>query len=111
MKWRKRTKKKIRMINIILEKDDQIKEFPINVGGKWGMLKVAKRLAAEGRKGWQLQNITGDPETAGMFMGFVDQYKKTNQIPVKGMIKAAGLSATPTFIKKLLKKDEEGFDE
>ena len=104
MRFRKKKKQK-RMITVILERGDETKEFPMKVGGKWGMLKVAKRLTTEGRKGWLLLDITGDPETAGMFMGFVDQYKKTNQIPVKGMIKAAGLSATPTFIKKLLKKE------
>lgn len=104
---RRKKKKKNRMITIILEKDEQLKEFPMKVGGKWAMLKVAKRLAAEGKKGWQLKDITGDEETAGMFMGFVDQYKKTNNIPIKGMVKAAGLQGVPRQIRDLIKREKK----
>lgn len=104
---RKKNNKKKKVIIICLEKDGQLKEVPLKVGGKWGMLKVAKKLAAEGKNGWELRDITGDPETAGMFMGFVENYKKTNNIPIKGMVKAAGLHAVPRQIRDLLKREKK----
>jgi hypothetical protein len=100
-------KKKKKMITITLEKDGELRDHTLKVGKKLGMLKVAKKLASEGRKGWQLRDITGDPEIAGMFMGAVRDFKITGKIPVKSMVKQAGLRSTPGIIKKLIKKDKE----
>lgn len=106
MRLRNRKKRK-RSITIILEKDGETKEISMDVGKKRAMLKVAKKLASEGKAGWQLLNITGDPEISGMFMGAANHYKNTGKVPMKSMMKSAGLQAVPGFVKKRLGLEKE----
>ena len=104
---RKQRKKPKRLITICLEKDGEIKEIEMEVGRKIGMLKIAKKLGSEGKQGWQLLDIKGDPEISGMFMGAVREFQKTGNIPIKTMVKSAGLSAVPKQIKDLLKREKK----
>lgn len=106
MKFRHKKKPK-REITLILEKEGAEEIITMKVGKKLGMLKIAKKLTSKGKQGWQLKEITGDPEFSGMFMGAINEFKSTEKVPVKRMVKDAGLSATPGFIKKMLKKDEK----
>jgi len=108
MRLLKRKKKEKKWVHLEMEKDGEIQNISMRVGKKIGMLKIAKKLGSMGKQGWQLLNITGDPETVGMFNAVLAGYQTGDPIPIKRMVKAAGLSATPTFIKKLLKKDEKG---
>ena len=71
------------------------------------MLKIAKKLGSLGKQGWQLKDISGHPETVGMFNSLLSGYHTGDPVPIKKMVKAAGLAATPGFIKKSIKKDKE----
>jgi len=104
---RKKQKKKQKTVTIWLKKDEENQQFQMKVGKRLGMLKIAKKLISMGRKGWQLYDITGDPETVGMFKGILDGYQAGDDVPIKKMVKTAGLKSTPGFIKKLIKKDKE----
>ena len=79
----------------------------MRVGKRIGMLKIAKKLGSLGKQGWQLLNITGDPETVGMFNAVLDGYHTGDPVPIKRIVKTAGLVAIPGFIKKLLEKNDE----
>jgi len=106
---RKRKEKKVKKwVHLELEKDGETKQVSMRVGKKVGMLKVAKKMGSLGKQGWQLKDISGDPETVGMFNSLLDGYQTGDPVPIKRMVKAAGLAATPGFIKKLIKKDKEG---
>jgi len=109
MKWRNRTKKKKekKWIHLELGKDGETKKVSMRMGKKIGMLKVAKKLGSLGKRGWQLKDISGDPESVGMFNSVLDGYQTGDPVPIKKMVKTAGLAATPGFIKKLIKKDDE----
>ena len=101
-----RRKKEKKWVHLELEKDGEIKKVSMRMGKKIGMLKVAKKLGSLGKRGWQLKDISGDPETVGMFTSLLDGYQTGDPVPIKRMLKTAGLAATPGFIKKLIKKDE-----
>ena len=76
-------------------------------GQKIGMLKIAKKPGSLGKQGWQLKDISGDPGTVGIFNSLLTGYHTGDPVPIKKMVKAAGLAATPGFIKKLIRKDEK----
>ncbi len=107
MRWKRQKKKEKKWVHLELEKDGKIKTVSMRVGKKIGMLKIAKKLGSLGKQGWQLKDITGDPETVGMFNAVLGGYQTGDPVPIKRMVKTAGLQAVPGFIKKLLKKDEK----
>ena len=106
-KFWKRKKKAKKWVHLELEKDGETKMVSMRVGKKIGMLKIAKKLGSLGKQGWQLKDISGDPETVGMFNAVLGGYQTGDPVPIKKMVKTAGLAAIPKVIKKLLKKDEE----
>jgi len=107
MRFRRNRKKAKKWVHLELEKDGEIKKVSMRVGKKVGMLKVAKKLGSLGKQGWQLKDISGDPETVGMFNSLLDGYHTGDPVPIKRIVKTAGLATTPRFIKKLIKKDEQ----
>ena len=106
MRFRRKKKKEKKWVHLKLEKDRETKMVSMRMGKRIGMLKVAKKLGSMGKQGWQLKDIYGDPETVGMFNSLLNGYHTGDPVPIKRMVKAAGLAATPGFIKKLIKKDE-----
>ena len=106
MRLRRNKKKAKKWVHLELEKDGEIKKVSMRMGKMIGMLKVAKKLGSLGKKGWQLKDISGDPETVGMFNSLLDGYHTGDPVPIKKVVKAAGMVAIPRFIKKLIKKDE-----
>lgn len=104
---KKQKKKEKKWVNLELEKDGETKTVSMRMGKRIGMLKIAKKLGSLGKQGWQLKDISGDPETVGMFNSLLSGYHTGDPVPIKKMVKAAGLAATPGFIKKLIKKDKE----
>ena len=107
MRLRRKKKKEKKWVHLELEKDGEIKKVSMRMGKMIEMLKVAKKLGSLGKKGWQLKDISGDPETVGMFDSLLSGYHTGDPVPIKRMLKTAGLAATPGFIKKLIRKDEE----
>lgn len=107
MRFRRNRKKEKKWVHLELEKDGETKTVSMRMGKKIGMLKVAKKLGSLGKQGWQLKDISGDLETVGMFDSLLGGYNTGDPVPIKRMLKTAGLAATPGFIKKLIKKDEE----
>ena len=107
MRFRRKKKKEKKWVHLELEKDGETKTVSMRMG-KWiGMLKIAKKLGSLGKQGWQLKDISGDPGTVGMFNSLLSGYHTGDPVPIKRMVKAAGLAATPGFIKKMIKKDEK----
>lgn len=106
MRLKRKKKKEKKWVHLELEKDGETKTVSMRLGKRIGMLKVAKKLGSLGKQGWQLKDISGDPETVGMFNSLLSGYQTGDPVPIKKMVKAAGLAATPGFIKKLIKKDE-----
>jgi len=105
---RKRKEKKVKKwVYLELEKDGEIKTVSMRMGKRIGMLKVAKKLRSLGKRGWQLKDVLGDPESVGLFSSVLEGYQTGDPVPIKRMVKTAGLAATPKFIKKLIKKDDE----
>ena len=107
MRFRRKKKKEKKWVHLELEKDGETKTVSMRMGKKIGMLKIAKKLTSLGKQGWQLKNISGDPKTVGLFNSLLSGYHTGDPVPIKKMVKAAGLAATPGFIKKLIKKDEK----
>ena len=106
MRLRRNKKKAKKWVHLELEKDGKIKKVSMRMGKMIGMLKVAKKLGSLGKQGWQLKDISGDPDTVGMFNSLLGGYHTGDPVPIKRMLKTAGLAATPGVIKKLIKKDE-----
>lgn len=106
MKWRNRKKKEKKWVHLELEKDGETKTVSMRMGKKIGLLKVAKKLGSLNKQGWALVEITGDPEAVGMFNSVLGGYQTGDPIPIKRLVKSAGLHAVPDFIKKRLKKED-----
>ena len=104
---KKQQKKKKKWVHLELEKDGENKTISMRVGKKIGMLKIARKLTSLGKQGWQLKDISGDPETVGMFNSLLSGYHTGDPVPIKKMVKTAGLQAVPGFIKKLIKKERQ----
>jgi len=108
MRFRNRKKKEKKSVTLWLEKNGETLELTMETGSKLGMLKCAKKAARLAKQGWQLINITGNDEaTVGLFKGLIAGYKTGDPVPIKRMVKTAGISAVPASIKRLLKKDKE----
>ena len=111
MRLRRNKKKAKKWVHLELEKDGEIKKVSMRMGKMIGMLKVAKKLGSLGKQGWQLKDISGDPETVGMFNSLLDGYHTGDPVPIKRMLKTAGLQAVPKQLKRFLKKDEEASEQ
>ena len=107
MRFGRKKKKEKKWVHLELEKDGETKTVSMRMGKRIGMLKIAKKLTSLGKQGWQLKDISGDSKTVGMFGSLLSGYHTGDPVPIKRMVKAAGLAATPGFIKKLIKKDEK----
>jgi len=108
MRFRNRKKKEKKTVTLWLEKNGETMELTMKTGSAMSMLKIAKKAASLGKQGWQLQNVTGsDEKTVGMINGVLSGYKTGDPVPIKKMVKAAGISAVPAPIKRLLKKEEK----
>jgi len=107
MRFRRKKKKEKKWVHLELEKDGKTKTVSMRMGKRIGMLKIAKKLTSLGKQGWQLKDIQGDPETVGLFNSLLNGYHTGDPVPIKRMVKAAWLAATPGFIKRLIKKDEK----
>ena len=106
---RKKQKKKSKWVRLELEKDGITQTVSMQMGKKIGMLKVAKKLGSFGKRGWKLKAVSGDSGAVGLFNSVLDGYQTGDPVPIKKMVKAAGLAATPKFIKRLIKKDDEKY--
>ena len=104
---KRQQKKEKKWVHLELEKDGETKTVSMRMSKRIGMLKIAKKLTSLGKQGWQLKDIFGDPKTVGMFNSLLSGYHTGDPVPIKRLVKTAGLAATPGFIKKLIKKDKE----
>lgn len=108
MRFRNRKNKEKKTVTLLLEKDGETVELTMKTGSIRSMLKLVRKSTSLGKKGWQLKDVTGsDEKTVGMITGVLSRYKAGDPVPVKKMVKAAGLKAVPDPIKRLLKKEEK----
>jgi hypothetical protein len=100
---KKKKEKNKRKVTLLLEKDGEFKEFQLNFGSKWSLLKAVKKLANLNRKNWNLIDTIGDP---GKEKAMFDQVIAGLNPSAKQMLDFAGLPGMPSFLKKYFNKGE-----
>lgn len=98
--------KEEKFVILLLEKGDEVTELRF----KWNKLKqkahAAKDIAKHARNGWQLLSVSGNAEAVDQIKRILAGYKSGDAVPVKKMMKEAGLQAMPGFLKKRLEKED-----